>query len=151
MQSELSLFFGMFLMLNVVGVSRKCHIWHLACTTWCRTPHAPTVMPKRWASIEARREPTIVLQEQGNESKYPQPGEGKSPLHRSGPKGKCDTVRTIRTARGSLIVDERTQNSQSSSTDLMAHSNFSRRALEKNFSIGTLNFLLKTTVRRGSM
>jgi hypothetical protein len=45
----------------------------------------------------------------------------------------------------------RDQNSQSSSTDLIAHSNFSRKAFEKNFSIGTLNFLLKTTVRRGSM
>lgn len=43
------------------------------------------------------------------------------------------------------------QNSQSSSTDLIAQSNFSRSVLEKNFSIGTSNFLEKTTVRRGSM
>lgn len=45
------------------------------------------------------------------------------------------------------------QNSQStlSSTDLMAQLNFSRRVLEKNFSIGTSNFLAKTAVRRGSM
>lgn len=82
-------------------------MWHLACTTWCRTPHSPTVIPKRCASIEARRELTIVLQEQGNESKDPQVEEGKSPLHCSGAKEKCDTVRTIRNARGSLIVDER--------------------------------------------
>lgn len=43
------------------------------------------------------------------------------------------------------------QNSQSSSTDLIAQSNFSRNVLEKNFSMGTSNFLEKTTVRRGSM
>lgn len=43
------------------------------------------------------------------------------------------------------------QNSQSSSTDLIAQSNFSRRVFEKSFSIGTPNFLQKTTVRRGSM
>ena len=43
------------------------------------------------------------------------------------------------------------QNSQSSSTDLIAQLNFSRRVLEKNLSIGTLNFFEKTTVRRGSM
>ena len=43
------------------------------------------------------------------------------------------------------------QNSQFSSTDLMAQSNFSRRVLEKNFSMGTPNFLENTTVRRGSM
>jgi hypothetical protein len=34
---------------------------------------------------------------------------------------------------------------------LIAHSNFSRSVFEKNFSIGTLNFLEKTTVNRGSM
>ena len=43
------------------------------------------------------------------------------------------------------------QNSQSSSTDLIAHSNFSRSCLEKKRSIGTSNFFEKTTVRRGSM
>lgn len=43
------------------------------------------------------------------------------------------------------------QNSQSSSTDFTAQSNFSRSVLEKNFSIGTLNFFEKTTVSRGSM
>lgn len=43
------------------------------------------------------------------------------------------------------------QNSQFSSTDLMAQSNFSRSVFEKNLSMGTLNFLEKTTVRRGSM
>ena len=43
------------------------------------------------------------------------------------------------------------QNTQSSSTDLIAQSNFSRSVLEKKRSIGTPNFLEKTTVRRGSM
>ena len=43
------------------------------------------------------------------------------------------------------------QNSQFSSTDLIAQSNFSRSVFEKNFSMGTLNFLENTTVRRGSM
>lgn len=43
------------------------------------------------------------------------------------------------------------QNSQFSSTDFMAHPNFSRRVFEKMRSIGTSNFLQKTTVRRGSM
>lgn len=43
------------------------------------------------------------------------------------------------------------QNSQSSSTDLIAQSNFSRRVFEKKRSMGTSNFLEKTTVRRGSM
>lgn len=44
------------------------------------------------------------------------------------------------------------QNSQfGSSTDLIAQLNFSRRVLEKNFSIGTSNFFENTTVRRGSM
>lgn len=44
-----------------------------------------------------------------------------------------------------------TQNSQSSPADLIAQSNFSRSVLEKNRSIGTLNFFENTTVRRGSM
>ena len=45
------------------------------------------------------------------------------------------------------------QNSQvsSSPTDWIAQLNLSRSVLEKNFSIGTLNLLEKTTVRRGSM
>lgn len=51
----------------------------------------------------------------------------------------------------SRMLRESAQNSQFSSTDLMAHSNFSRSVLEKNFSMGTLNFLTKTTVSRGSM
>lgn len=45
------------------------------------------------------------------------------------------------------------QNSQSSSSssDSIAHVNFSRSVFEKNFSTGTSNFLENTTVRRGSM
>ena len=43
------------------------------------------------------------------------------------------------------------QNSQFSSTDLIAQSNFSRRVLEKKRSIGTSNFFEKTTVNLGSM
>lgn len=69
--------------------------------------------------------------------------------------GTDDVKRAKKKIRYNLLVAsgeaERVQNSQSASTDLMAHSNFSRSALEKNFSMGTLNFLLKTTVRRGSM
>lgn len=44
-----------------------------------------------------------------------------------------------------------TQNSQSSSTELIAQLNLSRSVLLKKRSIGTLNFFEKTTVRRGSM
>jgi hypothetical protein len=51
------------------------------------------------------------------------------------------------------VMRHKAQNSQSSSSsiDSMAQVNLSRRVFEKNFSIGTLNFLAKTTVRRGSM
>lgn len=68
---------------------------------------------------------------------------------------KCERYKEITTATTKQETvhggKKRDQNSQSASTDWIAHVNFSRSDFEKSFSIGTSNFLQKTTVRRGSM